>query len=226
MPHRTNCDMNTQANAPSLDLTVSIGDDRPKRADAVANRELILRTAERLFEAEGVEAVSMSQIARAAGVGKGTLYRAFPGKGDLCIALMDEDLRQFQERTFTLLGELQARPALEQLMAFLRSTVRFFDRHAPLMCEAQAHGVGLQTRPEMNATAVHGWFHVTVTLLLRRSQAEGDVRAEADSPYLADLILSPLNPTLFRYQRQVAGYSLEQMTTWYSDFVLHGIARA
>lgn len=217
--------MNTQVDSLSLDLNITAGDERPRRADAVANRELILRTAALLFEQEGVEAVSMSHIARAAGVGKGTLYRAFPGKGDLCIALMDEDLRLFQERTFALFQSLQDRPALAQLDAFLRATVQFFDRHAPLMCEAQAHGVALQTRPEMNATAVHGWFHVTVTLLLRRAQAERALRSTVDPPFLADLILAPLNPTLFRYQRQVAGYTLEQINAWYLDFVQHGIAR-
>ena len=41
-----------------------ISEARPKRSDAVKNRQLLLDTARRLFDTEGVEAVSMSAIAR------------------------------------------------------------------------------------------------------------------------------------------------------------------
>lgn len=48
---------------------------RSERRDATKNRQLILNTAQRLFEQYGVEAVSMNQIAIEAQIGPGTLYR-------------------------------------------------------------------------------------------------------------------------------------------------------
>jgi AcrR family transcriptional regulator len=61
------------------------------RADARRNRELLLEAARETFAAEGVEA-SLDRVARRAGVGSGTLYRHFPTRDSLVLALMREGL--------------------------------------------------------------------------------------------------------------------------------------
>ena len=76
-----------------------------ERSDAARNRQKILRAAQVLFDERGVTSVTMEEIARASGVGKGTLYRRFPHKGFLCQALLDEPTRGLQERTLALLSE-------------------------------------------------------------------------------------------------------------------------
>lgn len=57
------------------------------RADAARNREFVLDAAERLFAARGVD-VGMQEIADEAGVGIGTVFRRFPTKDDLVIAVL------------------------------------------------------------------------------------------------------------------------------------------
>ncbi|MEO9176463.1 MAG: helix-turn-helix domain-containing protein, partial [Gaiellales bacterium] len=67
-----------------------------ERVDAARNRARVLDAAARLFAAEGVDAVSMEEVAREAGVGKGTLYRRYADKGALSAALIDADARALQ----------------------------------------------------------------------------------------------------------------------------------
>ncbi|MEU5158718.1 TetR/AcrR family transcriptional regulator [Streptomyces sp. NPDC020875] len=57
------------------------------RADALRNRERIVRTARDMFTAHGAE-VSFDEIARGAGVGNATLYRHFPDRASLVHAVV------------------------------------------------------------------------------------------------------------------------------------------
>ena len=76
---------------------------RPLRADAARNRALLLAAAADEFAEHGLEA-SVADIARRAGVGKGTVFRHFPTKDDLIAAIVldrIEDLRASGERLLT-----------------------------------------------------------------------------------------------------------------------------
>jgi AcrR family transcriptional regulator len=69
------------------------GSDRELRADARRNREQVLRTAQRLFAADGL-GVSLDEIARRAGVGPGTVHRHFPTKEALYLAVAIDEIEQ------------------------------------------------------------------------------------------------------------------------------------
>jgi AcrR family transcriptional regulator len=198
---------------------------RAKRADAIANRELILSTAQQLFAERGVSNICMAAIAEAAGVGKGTLYRGFSNKGELCLALMDEDMRSFQNKTLELFRDSVDQPALNRLDSFLDQLVRFMEFHAPLMCEVQKQGVLRNT--EFSEQALPhmwlSWLHETIGLLLQ--QAEKNNEAEGlDIPYLVDAILAPVNADLFIYQREVLGFDPGRISDGLRGLVLRGIA--
>jgi AcrR family transcriptional regulator len=60
---------------------------RPLRADAARNRALLLAAAADEFATRGLDA-SVADIARRAGIGKGTVFRHFPTKDDLIAAIV------------------------------------------------------------------------------------------------------------------------------------------
>ncbi len=59
---------------------------RKKRTDAVRNQQTLLDAAAEVFVASGVDA-PIREIASKAGVGLGTLYRHFPTRADLVVAV-------------------------------------------------------------------------------------------------------------------------------------------
>jgi AcrR family transcriptional regulator len=64
---------------------------RPLRADAERNRERILAAAAEVFADRGLD-VSLDEVAAAAGVGVGTVYRRFADKDALIDALFDDQI--------------------------------------------------------------------------------------------------------------------------------------
>lgn len=65
------------------------------RADAQRNRDKILAVTEQLLTKNDAQSLTMAQIAKAAHIGVGTIYRKFPTKGDLLLALAYDQLDGF-----------------------------------------------------------------------------------------------------------------------------------
>lgn len=169
---------------------------RPSRADALKNRELLLRTAQRLFAENGVEAVSMSAVAEGAGVGKGTLYRHFPNKGQLIQVLLDEDQRALQDRTLTHLRG-QSDP-LDSLIWFLHEAMAFIERHEEILLGSEQVGDAL-------AHPAHLWWHRTIRGLIRQ------INPALDAEYTADILYLMLDIRTIHFQRQVKGYDSQRI---------------
>ena len=84
-------------------LTVSLG--TTGLADDSAKRRQIIEGARAVFLAQGFDAASMNDLARKAGVSKGTLYVYFKSKEDLFEAITEEQCRMQAEGLFDLGSE-------------------------------------------------------------------------------------------------------------------------
>lgn len=78
--------MNDQGHNPASQQRRDEGSPRPKRADAQRKRNALLEAALVVFAESGVDA-PVREIADRAGVGLGTLYRHFPQRSDLIVAV-------------------------------------------------------------------------------------------------------------------------------------------
>ncbi len=184
------------------DDLIILTEARPTRADALKNRAHLLEVARDLFEKQSVEAVSMTAIAEAAGVGKGTLYRHFENKNELCMALLDHDQRELQERTFEhLRGSFDAQADLHW---FLSAVLDFVLGHASLL------SVNIPG-PEnyILEHPAHFWWRLTIRGLLGRLAFDSD----RDLDYMTDILYLLVNVQTVLFQRNSMQYDVERIRT-------------
>jgi AcrR family transcriptional regulator len=179
-----------------MDDNLILPDPRPTRADAVKNRELLLETAQRLFAQNGVDAVTMSEVAESAGVGKGTLYRHFANKVELCHMLIDEDQRDFQNRALTRLRA--GGSPLANLEWFLREVIAFLQRNDAFLSTELASVMVL-------GHPAHNWWRQTIRGLLMQ------INPRIDIEYSTDVVFVMLDPRTIRYQKRTRGCADESI---------------
>jgi len=203
---------------------------RSERRDAAEHRQRILEIAQHLFAEHGVDAVSMHQIAKAAGVGQGTLYRRYAHKGELCMDLLRERHERLAEEIATLFVTKATSPALERLNDVLTHMVAFLEEQGallrPVAVTEMRASLCNDTTTSQKCSPQHGpfylWLHELLTELLSEAMEKGEIDS-LDVPYTADAILAMLNPMLYRFQRQERGFSPERILQGLHHIYIDGL---
>ena len=178
---------------------------RPERADAARNRARVLEAARRLFAQRGVEAVTMEEVAREAGVAKGTVFNRFGNRAGLALALLDDHERELQERIVRGPPPLgPGAPPRDRLLAFLAALAELTFAHRDLLREVERASPAARYR----TGAYQAWLQHTVLLL-------GD-----DHGLRAHLLLAPLAADLVWHLAEDEGASLADLVG-----AVQGVAR-
>src|ERR1700753_562197 len=140
------------------------------RSDAELNRLKILSAAVTAL-GESSDA-TMNAIARRAGVGQGTMYRHFPNREALLLAVYRQDVQAVVDAAPALLGQYPPDQALRRWFGRLASYGRI--KHGV------AQAVEAATRADLSS-AWYGPVTGAITLLLEAGQAAGQIRGDVDA---------------------------------------------
>lgn len=127
---------------------------RPERADALRNREAVLAAADGLFAtSSSPKSVSMDDIAAAAGVGKGTLFRRFGDRAGLIGAVIASRLDPLQQAVRDARDAAASSPH-RRVRELLDASLRFKIENRNLMAAAEDAGLSSPYQAEH-----YGWWH-------------------------------------------------------------------
>jgi AcrR family transcriptional regulator len=156
-------------------------------------RRQIMQAAEKLFSSRRFHEITTDEVARAAGVGKGTMYRYFKDKDDLffqtAMAGFDELCDLLHERV------AEADPFPEQLLSACREIVEFFDGRRQLFRMMQTEDFRLAVT---KGAVYERWTEhrkkliVVLADILRRGVSDGQIRGDVPPEILANFLMGML----------------------------------
>jgi len=145
--------------------------ERPLRADAARNRELILQTARKCFAERGLS-VTLNDIAHEAGVGVGTVYRRFADKDSLIEALLATKFEAMNDAAARAADETDPR---ESLRVYLMGVFEFRARDRAL-----ADAIVRAGRARPSIVHERDRLEQQVTEIIGRARSAGVVRVGFD----------------------------------------------
>jgi AcrR family transcriptional regulator len=169
-----------------------------ERADAARNRARIMEAAEALVAERGIENVSMHDVAAAAAVGTGTLYRRFGDRSGLAYALLDDHTRRFQQSLISGPPPLgPGAPAAERLRAFGEGYIDLLERHSDLLVAAGAS--------ERDGRGPYTLYATHLAILI------AEAAPALDAPLTARWLLATLGPGHYVHARRALGWEVERL---------------
>jgi len=163
----------------------------PLRSDARRNREKILAAASELFALEGPD-LCVDDIARRAGVGHATVFRRFPTKDDLVLAMFEERLEELAAIAEAAAARDDPWEGLVELMTEIG------ERHARDRGLMEALGTQAFGSPRLTEHRLR--LVEPVGRLLRRAQEAGAVRVDLEPPDVMFLISAVAKSSPCRFE--------------------------
>ncbi len=191
----------------------------PQPQVPLSREEEILAESTRTFAQNGFRATDVQVIADALGIGKGTIYRAFPTKQELFLACADRAMKRLQDSIQAACANLD--DPIERVKCAIRAYFKFFDQNPELieLIIQERSEFKDRTKPtyfEYRDRSVQPWIVLFTGLI-----AEG--RARPLSPEkIAEFIGQQLYGKLFIHYFNKSAGSLAQEADEVIDFLFYG----
>lgn len=176
---------------------------RPQREAAARSESAIVEAARRLLRTAPAADVDVRDIARAAGVGVGTVYRRFGDKAGLLAAVVGDDERALQDSVLSGSAPLgPGAPPSDRLRAFLSALAELTDENLNVLL-----AIDIASGGRLRVGAYAAWRLHVASLL-----QELEVR-ESEAEWLADVLLAPLAADLYALHTRERGMTRKMIVS-------------
>jgi AcrR family transcriptional regulator len=196
------------------------GDEPARRGRPGYDQQTVLRRAVDLFNRQGYDATSMSDLAAELGLSKSALYHHVPSKGSLLQQALDEALDALEEALDAASGGTSC-SAYDRLRAAVRSSVTVLVDHLPavtLLLRVRGNGSA-----EVEALRRRRAIDDRLADLVRRAVEEGSVRGDLP-PQLTSRLLFGMVNSLAEWVRADGRYDADALADAVTAVTFEGLA--
>ncbi|MEH6375618.1 TetR/AcrR family transcriptional regulator [Streptomyces sp. KLMMK] len=165
----------------------------PRQVDYDSRRRQIVAAAFALVSEQGLEGMTMRDVAARAGVSVGAVQRCFPSKEEMMVSVVEDMNERVSAR---IRDRIADSPDPDSAATMLQHTLAGIMPHdEPTLAESRAwlafaaHAAVTPTLAAVQRKQYEGLAEL-ITLLLRTAQASGDVRSDADTDGEADALIA------------------------------------
>ncbi|ANU26233.1 TetR/AcrR family transcriptional regulator [Planococcus versutus] len=170
----------------------------------------IINVSVQLFKEQGVEHVTMHQIAKVAEIGQATLYRRYSNIGEICMAILSNNTQDFlKELDEFLLSSNQDQSPLAQLSSIIEKIADYIDGKATMLVVIKNEYSRELQLLQFNHP-VFLYLHEIISGLYSKSIQQQEI-GKLNVTLTTHSLVAALSPDLFLYQQQTLGFCKEEI---------------
>lgn len=200
-----------------------------RKENTAAVRERIIETSIRQFLAKGFVGTSVTDLAKAVGIAKGTVYCHFKSKDEILASILDKFSAEFLDG---LISEISTHEGdfLKKFRAFYKYTTEFGQYHRELMLvwhTLLGEIIGNASEPERKIRAIQGRYNDFLEKFLEEGKEQGQIGADIDTRIYARIIMALLTGMLLQwYLESPSAEDSRRYARSSRDFMMKGLEAA
>ncbi len=177
--------------------------------NAVYRRENIVWNAIELINESGVHALSTKLIAKRLGISEGTLFKHFPRKNDLLLAVLDQFALYDEDMFYTTQNKMEN--PKEAILFYINSYIIYYESYPEIVSLIQVSDM-FRGIPELEEKANHVFYkrYAFMKEMITKAQLSGQIRQDIGADILADIITSTKKGICTRWRFSKYSFSLRE----------------
>ena len=172
-----------------------------RRSDTAATRESIIETSIKLFLAQGFVGTSVTELTKAVGIAKGTLYCHFRSKDEILDSILDKFSREFLDGAIAKVSECDG-DFLTKFKVYYKYVTEFGRDHRELMLvwhTLLGEIIGNNSATERKMKEIQGRYNAFLETFLEEGKKEGAIGNKIDTRIASRITTATLTGMLLQW---------------------------
>lgn len=195
----------------------------PIRVDKEEKRKEILNAARKIFSQKGFASTKIEDVAREAGIGKGTVYEYFRSKNDIFFALFEEIKAEFHKRVFIMKPKSPPQERLEKYIISALASFEEWKDMSHILLDFWAEHKS-KSSAHFRFDELYRVARENLSALIKEGIKKGDFK-KIDPSLTASMLIALIDGLLLQWVFNPKSFSLREIGSNVAAIILSGIKK-